>query len=930
MILAALACPVFTSCYDDSALNGRLDKVEQDVQTLSEKLAALESKLNLELTALQTLLEGKIAALQGQVDALVTVSSCTAQKNGAYEITLSDGSKFTVYPEYEQDLKGLVTTTKIADVLYWAVYDEDGKPVVVTDANGNPVPVVDVTPQVRVDQETGLVEISFDGGIEWTAVGYDTPCVFAGAEVVYTDNYTDEQEAEDPYYYQEVPMYVTLTLADGSTITVTIDGAASFMFASNYGGIIKNQYISAGSTTTIPVAATNISDWVKEVPTGWTVVEDTKYLADYGQAEFHVTAPSAEAIASGAAVAEGNLKVLAVAEGGKSITASVKVTTSPFSGVTASNGSFTVKMNSGLGGYLVGVSPVDEFDADAIVAELKPYIEAVEESWGALMPSWSPWYVDETPTTLDDNYFDSSVEEYPIANLSLAEELVEGQVYILWAVGIDMYPLGGWYDGYRVGAVATTQYLNGGIELDESKTVVSFNDIQITVNFKGVDTFYGYFAEASYGAPTIQDIVDQVNGEYVAYEEYHEVIWENGVYEGDPNSLVNGYYTIEPGSDYYLWLVPRIEGKKVYTEADVYFYEWSTDPLQAGSSIQVVAGEAVTDYKKITVPLTAEEAVYIFYSFVNPEAVSTIADKQEYLLTKGTMREGASTSAYIANLTPATAKTLIAMAVDQEGKYGEVFQQEYTTKPMEYAAATVVAELQGVPAQTGLVKLSCDAEVDTYYWWCGSANAYQWTDSYYFGGTVESASAFIALTPNSYLLKKVTAAALPEDGVQITGLTVGEPAIFLVAAKLTDGTYTKATVLNFTPEMSLGNIVYATDDNGNENAAWVAAKPVVNFSVSTIGDFSDVAWTVELPEGYTGVTACFHPDYLTDYPSVKSKIQYILTNEYIYSNVIEDGETYVNAYATNGYNIYTVICDADGNYYEPYVTELNITGGFGQ
>ena len=83
MILAALACPVFTSCYDDSALNGRLDKVEQDVQTLSDKLAALESKLNLELTALQTLLEGKIAALQGQVDALVTVSSCTAQKNGA-------------------------------------------------------------------------------------------------------------------------------------------------------------------------------------------------------------------------------------------------------------------------------------------------------------------------------------------------------------------------------------------------------------------------------------------------------------------------------------------------------------------------------------------------------------------------------------------------------------------------------------------------------------------------------------------------------------------------------------------------------------------------------------------------------------------------------------------------------------------------------
>ena len=300
MILAALACPVFTSCYDDSALNSRLDQVEKDVQTLSEKLAALESKLNLELTALQTLLEGKIAALQGEVDKLVTVSSCTAQKDGSYEVTLSDGSKFTVYPEYEQDLTGLVTTTEIGGVLYWAVY-EDGKPVVVTDANGNPVPVVDVTPQVRVDQETGLVEISFDGGIEWTAVGYDTPCVFAGAEVVYTDNYTDEEEAEEPDYYQETPMYVTLTLADGSTITVTIDGAASFMFASNYGGVIRTQYVSAGSTVTIPVAASNITDWVKEVPAGWQVKENLQYLADYGQAEFYVTAaPEAIASADGA------------------------------------------------------------------------------------------------------------------------------------------------------------------------------------------------------------------------------------------------------------------------------------------------------------------------------------------------------------------------------------------------------------------------------------------------------------------------------------------------------------------------------------------------------------------------------------------------------------------------------------------------------
>ena len=117
MILAALACPVFTSCYDDSALNDRIDKVEGDIADLDQRLKDLEARLNNELQALQTLLEGKIAALQGQVDGLVTVKSCTAKTDGTYEITLSDGSKFTVYPEYEQDLTGVVTTTTIDGVL---------------------------------------------------------------------------------------------------------------------------------------------------------------------------------------------------------------------------------------------------------------------------------------------------------------------------------------------------------------------------------------------------------------------------------------------------------------------------------------------------------------------------------------------------------------------------------------------------------------------------------------------------------------------------------------------------------------------------------------------------------------------------------------------------------------------------------------------
>lgn len=932
MILAALACPVFNSCADFST---DIENLKGDIENLEDRVAALETRLNDEISALKTLLEGKINALEGKVDGLVTVSKC--EKDGDnYKVTLSDGSSFTVYPEYKEDLTGLVTTTEIGGVLYWAVY-EDGKPVVVTDKAGSPVPVVDVVPQVRVDAETGYVEISFDGGSEWIGVGYDEPCVFTDVEIVYTDNYTDEEEQEYPEYNYETPMYVVLTLPDGSTISVTIDGTASFIFASNYGGMIKTQYIKAGGTTAIPVQAVNIVDWVKEVPAGWKVVEDTQYLAEYGQAEFHVTAPSAEAIASGAAVAEGTLKVLAVAEGGKSVTASVNLTVKAFSELSAGKGNLTVSMNSGLGGYLVGITPKAEFDGDAIIAELKPIVEYVPDPNDWSDYGWSPWYVEENSTPLDDNYFDGSLEEYPIADLKKTFELVPGEQYVVWAIGLDNWVnQATWESGYYLGDIVSVDYLNASVNLET--TLLAFNEIQISAEFVGMTAFYGAFSmkyndddirsglvselnsslNSSWGAP----MPIYVNDEYVDG-------WNNGVYTGDPNTLVSGWQSVGPGETYYLYIIPYVEGKTRYTVSDMYYYEWTTDPLLPGGTATVTAGEAIVDYKKIAVPLTAEGAVYMYYKYVEPAMIPTIADKQAYLLENGMMADGGSVTANIANIQPSTTMTLIAMAVDQYGCYGDVFQQDYTSKAMEYASATVTAEVSGQPSQTGYVKISCTGDVDTYYYWYGAKEDYQWSNPSYFGGSVESASAFIALTPNSYLLTKLTPAEVPADGILMEGLTIGSPSVFVVSAKLADGTFTMAAVAEFTPALDLGDFVYATDDNGNENPAWVAAKPTVTYSIESIGDFTNVSWSVTLPEGFSGRTSCVGEDYLFDYPSAKNKVEFFLSYPYIDAYDVVAGETYSQPHASRGYNIYTVIWDAEGNYYETYVEKLNISGGFG-
>lgn len=935
MILAALACPVFTSCADFST---DLEDVRQDLSDLEDRVEALEAKLNTDLAALQTLLESQIAAvagdlteLEGKVDGLVTVKECKQNSKGEWEVTLTDGTKFTVYPEYEQDYSGIVTTTTIDGVLYWAVFDENGKAKAIT-VDGQLVPVVDAVPQTKKGDD-GYFYVSFDGGETWEPTGVTEPCVFAGAEIVLSDNFTDEEEAQG--YGEETPMYVVLTLPDGNTITVSIDGAARFFFGSNYGGPVSSQYASYGETVTLQAQVAGIESWIKEVPSGWVITESTALL-QYGIVEFNITAPTAEAIASGAALAEGNLKVLAVAEGGKSITSSVRLTTRPFNSFAAAKGAITLEMNNGVGGYLLGVSTVADYNAEAILAELKPIVEAFEEeeNWWTgeivLSPSWSPWYVDGNATTLDDNYMSQSIEGYPISDLVNIIDLEPGAQYIVWAVALNS-----WYDdttyqsGYTVGSIVSVPYLNAFINLDETKTEVSFNDIQIHVEFDGVTAFYGYFASAQYGAPSLNEIASEVNDQ-IAWGYYpYDVTFENGIYDGNPNDLVMGWQPIEPGATYYLYLVPAVEGKTKYTAADVYYYEWTTDALAAGGKATVTAGEATLEFNKISVPLTAsdEDAAYIYYAYVDPQMLPTISDKQAYLVESGKRIEGASGLVSESNLLTNTTRTLLALAIDKYGCYGDVFQQDYTTKTLEYASATVTAEVQGTPSTSGYVKISCSADVEEYLYWYGAKDNYVYNDN--FGGTVDSVSEYFALNPLFYYIKHITPAEIPADGIEMTRLTVGAPHVFAVSAKLTDGTYTKATLVEFNPSLDLGNFVYATDDNGNENAAWVAAKPTVNAKTESIGDFTHVTWSVDVPAGYTAKTAYIHEEYLKNYPTAKDKVQFILTYEYIDLYDVVAGEQYSYPYGSKGGDIYTVVCDAEGNYYETYVTKLNITGGFG-
>ena len=935
MILTALACPVFTSCYNDAALWDEIEGIHGDVESLEQKLAALEAKLNTDLQALQTLLESQISKLEGKVDALVTVKDVKENTDGSVTVILSDNTEFTVHPKFEQDYKGLVTTTTIDGVLYWAVFDENGKATVVTDKDGNLVPVVDVVRQVRVNPETALVEISFDGGNTWIEVGYNEPCVFESAEVVWTDNYTDEQETEYPEYYQETPMYVVITLPDGNTISLTIDDAASFLFG-GHSGFQSTQYVECGKTASVSVLGTNITEWVKEVPAGWKVTESgAEYIAD-GGLEFNITAPTAEAVASGAALAEGELKVIAVAEGGKTVVSKLFLTTKPFKTFVAGGGKFTVETNYGIHGFIVGMSSLADFDAESITSQLKMVVESD--------PYWSPWYVDENDCPFDDNAFDSSLKDYSITDLKSVPQLVDGEKYVLWVVPYEQWvDYDTWESGTNLGSLVSTSYTHMYITFDEP--VVKFNDIQIKAEFKGVEQYYGRFSSKYSDEVNWEGILSEMNSYiewetlYTVNDEYKEG-WDNGVFTGNPADLFDGTQAIQPNTGYYMYIIPYEEGKTKYSITDMYCMEFTTPALVPGSSITVTPGEVTATYTTIAVELEAKNSAFIYYAWVEESKVSTIADKTEYLLESGNLAAGSMTVArsnsnYNMTLKPGMSAVLIAMAVDENGAYGDIFEKTYSTNDVTFNDVKLELAIEGKITDVATVKVSVTGgEPTEYYYKHYTADNYTWLNTY--GGTEESASQFFATTNYTWYFNTIN--ALPEGGlIELSGIEYGKYVFVISSSTINEKgekVFSKAKVLEFERSLELGTIVSAKDDNGNDNAAWVAAKPTVNYTLDSVGDDSSVTWTVsDLPEGWTGFTAIVDSEYTSSYASDKDLITFLVQNEYGFATKYElvNGESYSKHWLyTANYDLYVVIVDPDGNYYAPYKWNFDATaGGFG-
>lgn len=276
LVLAAVALPALTGCVDT-------DDIWDNIHDLDSRVDALEQKVadtNGDIKALQTI----VSALEKNV----TVTAVDETANG-YVIKFSDGRIATVSNGRDgaagaDGLDGIsapeISVTLGSDgKYYWTLGGEllmvDGKPLCATGFDGQDgtpgqdgqdgSPGADaIAPQVRINPDTKIWEISADGGITWQSTGViaqgQNGSAGATGDSLFSLVNTDD------------PGYVTFVLCDGTSFKVPRHDETDPLFA--IADVDGTQQFARGETRVFTVEADNIKDFSIAKPDGWKVAYD--------------------------------------------------------------------------------------------------------------------------------------------------------------------------------------------------------------------------------------------------------------------------------------------------------------------------------------------------------------------------------------------------------------------------------------------------------------------------------------------------------------------------------------------------------------------------------------------------------------------------------------------------------------------------------
>lgn len=689
-------------------LNEDLGSVEGDIAdlgSLATDLAALKTQVNDlvgRLDAADGKVDGIVKDLKEAVDALIEADKNFALKaevagalakiavinvtevNGNVVLTLADGNTVELSkPLKNVENTGLVTVIQDGAEKYWAVKDADGK----VTSLGVPVGHPDVDIEFSV-ASNGDLQYSVNGG-ELIDAGVNTndlaSCLVA--DVVEKEDCVIITIGEVEY---TLPKYVV----DESSFVIKA-GKTAFGY---------------GDTKEFELNMNDINKfYVMTKPDGWKAVIDGKTLV--------VTAPSEEAVKL-FAEAEGEILLHANTTDGACKIAKLAVTTNRDLVLTVdeANGTFDVISSLTMSGQkwtpdgpvdyfsfadiAVGFASIDLFEKDP-----EGYIEAMN-NYELPYEEMISGYLGNVYGNIYETFFEyeegvCEVAEYTGMNISevyrsLAyEDLQKGSKIIIWVAPIDSEtylpdPAGVMYAYYApvIGSI-------------EAVGEPSFNEIEVNVSLYGADSYIvGKVAEEY----AMDYMTGQVNLETYIMNNFSMLEWgmnylglmieESGDYEYALSQIISEneeYQPLAPNTKYYAYVIPVTEGKpwseyKYIKDIAPYVYELTTASLQPGGvcTVELAAGES--SFTRINASIAASEGTaQVYYYFYDSDMIDQFGDKLvSDLIDNGYV--AVSVGDVFENVpSPGTQKILAAVAVDAEGKYGEVNMIAVESKSVEFS-----------------------------------------------------------------------------------------------------------------------------------------------------------------------------------------------------------------------------------------------------
>ncbi|MDE5838922.1 MAG: DUF4988 and DUF4465 domain-containing protein [Paramuribaculum sp.] len=291
IIILSLAAALFipSACsYDDSDLWNAVNGIEDRVETLETASA----QMNTDIKSLQSILQ----AIQNNI----SITAITPTENG-YTIKFSNGTEATISNGIDGASAPEISVRKDDDGLYyWTIAGEwlivDGEKVRATALDGADA----VAPQMRINPETGIWEISTDGGKVWTSTG-----VAANGDK--GDSLFSKVDVSNSEY-------VEFTLADGSTFRVQRYNSSAPLFSvEDAEGL---QIIRCGESKSFKVETANVASFSISKPDGWR--------ASFADNTLTITAPVE---ANQYAEQEGVVDITVVSTAGTSMIVRIQVAT---------------------------------------------------------------------------------------------------------------------------------------------------------------------------------------------------------------------------------------------------------------------------------------------------------------------------------------------------------------------------------------------------------------------------------------------------------------------------------------------------------------------------------------------------------------------------------------------------------------------------